>query len=111
MRRRYTKLLILEERSLVADGGGGVAEDWKEIGSHWVDLKANRSRERFTGGRPVATTTHKALIRHMRTTSPLYPKPDQRFRDGNIVYAIRGVAEADDRREHLICWLDEGALS
>ncbi|MEM7546686.1 MAG: head-tail adaptor protein [Pseudomonadota bacterium] len=111
MRRRYTKLLTLEERTEAPDGGGGVVEEWTIIGTHWVDLKASSARERFTGGRQVSLVTHKAIIRSLPLASALYPKADQRFRDGERVYAIRGVAEADDRREHLICWLQEGALS
>lgn len=103
--------LALEARATAPDGAGGVAESWVELGVLWAALRAVSARESFAGGRPAARVTHRALIRYAAFGAPERPVPDQRFREGERVFAIRGVAEADERRERLVCWLEEGALT
>lgn len=106
-----TRRLVLEERAAAPDGAGGLAESWIARGIHWAALSPTSSRERETGGRPASTVTHRALIRFAPFGDAARPVPDQRFREDARVFAIRAVTEADDRRERLICWLEEGALS
>ncbi|WP_340109105.1 head-tail adaptor protein [Pikeienuella sp. HZG-20] len=106
-----TRRLVLEERSAAPDGAGGVMEAWVERGVHWAAISPASARESAIGSRPVSTVTHKAFIRFADYGAPGRPVADQRFREGERVFAIRGVTEADDRRERLICWLEEGVLS
>lgn len=106
-----TRRLTLEERTATPDGAGGLSESWTVRGVHWAALKAASAREGSAGGRPASRVTHRALIRYADFGAAQRPAPDQRFREGERIFAIRGVAEADDRRERLICWLEEGALT
>lgn len=111
MRGALTRRLALEARADAPDGGGGLAENWEARGVIWAAIRPVSARERFTGARPAAIVTHRATIRYAEFGAPERPVPDQRFREGARVFAIRGVTEADDRRERLHCWLEEGALS
>ncbi|MEM8756036.1 MAG: head-tail adaptor protein [Pseudomonadota bacterium] len=107
----WTRKLVLEERARTPDGAGGVVEDWAPLGTHWAKIDATRAQERFVGGRQADRVTHIARIRAGGEGDPARPRPDQRFREGDRVFAIVGVAEADDQRRELICWLEEGTLS
>lgn len=111
MKAGFTRRLVLEQRGAVPDGAGGVAESWTELGVHWAALKPLSGRERISGGRSGAQVTHKAYIRAFEFDASARPRADQRFREGARVYSIRAVTEADDRREQLVCWIEEGALS
>ncbi|QIE54509.1 phage head closure protein [Pikeienuella piscinae] len=111
MSGELTRRLTLEERATTPDGAGGLSDSWVVRGVHWAEIKTASAREGFAGGRPASRVTHRALIRYADFGSDQRPVPDQRFREGERIFAIRGVAEADDRRERLICWLEEGTLT
>lgn len=106
-----TRKLTLEERDQISDGAGGVSEGWIALGVHWAALRATGAQERFGAGRQSSRVTHVARIRWSEAGAPSRPRPDQRFREGGRTFAIIGVAEADDQRRDLICWLEEGTLS
>lgn len=103
--------LVLEARTSVDDGAGGVVEAWAPVATHWAALRPRSGRERFSAGRQFAVVSHVARIRHVEIGDMRRPAPDQRFREGERIFEIRGVTEADDLRRELICWLDEGASS
>lgn len=103
--------LVLEQRVAAPDGGGGVIEAWQSVGSHWAALKALSAREVVAGERPAARVTHKLTIRSAPPGSPRRPLADQRFRLGGRIFAIKGVAEADEAGAYLVCWVEEGGLS
>lgn len=107
LNRRFT----LEALTPAPDGAGGLIENWTPLGEHYVSLVASGGGEREQGGRPSARVTHKCWLRYYDFEDPARPRPDQRFREGARTYAIRAIAEADDMRRYLICWLEEGALS
>ncbi|MEX2520485.1 MAG: phage head closure protein [Paracoccaceae bacterium] len=111
MSAALTRRLVLEERESAPDGAGGSVEAWAARGAHWAAVSAVSARERTFGARPASAVTHRALIRFCEFGTLERPVADQRFREGERIFAIRGVSEADDRRERLICWLEEGALS
>ena len=107
LRRRFE----LEALTQTGDGAGGLSESWTPVTTIYADVVASTGKETLSGGRAAARVTHKAFIRHQPFGAPSRPRPDQRFREGARSFAIRAVAEADDRREYLVCWLEEGALS
>jgi head-tail adaptor len=111
MTPRLNRQLVLEERQAAEDGAGGLTEAWVEVGLHYVALTAQSGREGSLGLRPNSRVTHKALLRYAPLSSPERPRADQRFREESRVFAIHAIAEADDRRGYLVCWLEEGAMS
>lgn len=111
MSARLSRRLVLQERTAAPDGAGGDAGVWTDRGVHWAAVEPRGARERVLAGREASFVTHRAKMRHFDPGDPARPRADQRFVDGDRVYAIRGVTELGDRRSHLICWLEEGASS
>lgn len=100
--------LVLECPSRVQDTGGGADLIWTETGTLWAEVRAINARERITGGREAGRVTHRVMVRSAPVGSPRRPTPDCRFRTGERVFAIRGVAEVDQRGKYLTCWVEEG---
>lgn len=108
---RLSRKLVLEERTRMPDGGGGVVETWTGLGSHWAAMRPLRARESAPGERPVSRVTHELTIRAAPPGSPRRPAADQRFRMGSRLFAIKGVAEADPDGAYLRVWVEEGEAS
>ncbi|MEL7466089.1 MAG: head-tail adaptor protein [Pseudomonadota bacterium] len=106
--RPLTRKLLLEARTHAPDGGGGTSASWTPVTELWAAIRARSAREAVVAGRQMARVSHTAEIRYLPFGDPMRPVPHQRLREGGRVFAIVGVAEADDRRERLICWLEEG---
>lgn len=114
MRKRIPKLataLVLEAPARVADGGGGWTVSWQALGTVWAELHPVSARERDSGGREVSGVTHRVTVRAAPEGSARRPSAEQRFRLGARLFAIRGVAEADDRGAYLKCWVEEGPFA
>ncbi len=110
MARGFTRKLTLETRAATPDGAGGLGATWVAVGAHWAALRTRGAREYEAAGRQTSRVSHRAEIRYLPPGDPARPQPMQRFREGERTFAILGVSEADDRRERLICWLEEGTL-
>jgi head-tail adaptor len=105
-----TRLLTLESRTPVPDGGGGVVEQWTPLGAHWAEVLPSRAVERTLAGVTAAAVTHRIILRWVPFGAPARPGPHQRLRDGARVYEIVGVTEADARNAWLAAWAKETAL-
>jgi SPP1 family predicted phage head-tail adaptor len=103
--------LVLEAPVEVADGGGGVSVEWQALGTVWAEIASVRAREGVRGGRGVSAVTHRITIRNAASDSPRRPRADCRFRRGERVFAIRGVAPLDRRAAYLTCWAEEGPFA
>ncbi len=104
---RLSQRLTLEAAVRTADGGGGWQVAWTALGTHWAEVRPLGADERLSGGREVARVTHRVTVRSAPVGSARRPEPEQRFRQGSRVFAIRGVAEADHRGAYLTCWVEE----
>ena len=103
--------LILEEPQQVADSGGGVETIWMPVGTVWAEVKASAARERVIGGREVSELSHQITVRGAPEGSPRRPSPQGRFRSGDRVFQIRGVANYDTRGRFLTCWAKEAVYA
>lgn len=108
---KLTQRLVLETPERVADGGGGWQVTWNPLGTVWAEMRPSSARERSSGGREVSRVSHRVTIRSAPFGSARRPVPEQRFRQGERVFAIRGVAEADHRGAYLTCWVEEGPFA
>ena len=106
-----TRLLVLEERVDAPDGGGGVTADWTALGAHWADIRPGAAIERTLGGVEASLVTHKVTLRWAPFGAPSRPRANQRFREGDRVFEILGVTEADTRNAWLVAWVRAGALA
>ena len=103
--------LVLECPRRVADGGGGFSTVWSPVGTLWVDMRSIGARERVSGLRESSRITHRITLRSAPANSLRRPTSECRFRQGKRVFAIRGIAAADERNRYLICWAEEGPFA
>ncbi|KUJ80747.1 phage tail protein [Ruegeria marisrubri] len=104
---RLSRRLVLEAPVRIADGGGGFAEDWQAVGTLWAEVTARSGSERQVAGVPVSRVSHRIVVRGAPEGSPMRPTPNQRFRDGSRIFAVRAVSERDPAGRYLVCFADE----
>lgn len=108
---RLTHQFVLEGPVDLPDGGGGMSRSWSTLGTLWGALDSRSAGERVAGGREIATLTHRITIRSAPMGSPQRPTEAQRLRRGDRIFAIRGVAEADEGPGYLELFVEEGPFS
>ena len=101
------RALVLEERIETADGAGGLRQTWNALGTLWTEVRNSSGREVGGLGFARSTVSLKIRLRAMPHGSAMRPRPEQRFRDGNRIYRIKAVAEADPVGRYLICYANE----
>ncbi|QYX56703.1 head-tail adaptor protein [Roseovarius sp. SCSIO 43702] len=106
-RVHLNRLLTLESPRRVADGAGGYAETWQEIGQLWGDISARTGREAVIGETPRSTTGYRITVRAAPHGAPSRPRPHQRFRDGARLYRIEAVTDRDPHARFLTCYCEE----
>jgi head-tail adaptor len=102
--------LVLEERVTLPDGSGGFATAWQTRGALWADVAARSGREDFVAAQARPRVRYRILVRGAPVGSPSRPRPDQRFREGERVFNILTVAEADPAGRFLEITAEEGVL-
>ncbi len=100
--------LVLESRQDMSDGMGGFTVSWVPQGAHWAQVKIQSGRESRIAGRDVSSVTYRITVRASAPGTPSRPRPDQRFREFERVFAIHAVAEAGADGRYLDCWTEEG---
>ncbi|MEM9550011.1 MAG: phage head closure protein [Pseudomonadota bacterium] len=104
---RLTRPLELESRVTTPDGAGGFTDAWATLGTLWAEVNARSGTERREAGQAVSSMSYRITVRGAPQGAPSRPRPDQRFRDGTRIFAIRAVAEADPSGRYLTCFADE----
>lgn len=107
MSARLNRLLKLEHRQRVADGAGGYAEAWHELGELWAEVTVRTGRGADYGLLPTGRTAWRIVVRGAPFGTPSRPVAGQRFRDGARVYRIDAVAERDPEGRYLVCFATE----
>ncbi len=92
------------------DGSGGYIATWTPLGTLWADVAARSGREDFVAGEITPRVKYRILVRAAPVGATSRPRPDQRFRDGERVFNILTVAEADPRALYLDISAEEGVL-
>lgn len=103
--------MVLERPVREVDTGGGVEIVWAEVGTLWAEVEGISARETLSGGRESSRVTHRITVRSAPIDSPRRPTAECRFRSGGRIFAIRGVTEADRKRQYLTCFAEEGPFS
>lgn len=100
---RLNRRLILEEALRVADGAGGSTLSWAVRGVVWAAIQPGAARERAGEFATMSSVACRITLRGAPVGAPSRPRPDQRFRDGQRLYRITGVSEADAEGRYLVC--------
>ena len=108
---RLSRCLILEAPRKVSDGAGGYTETWVELGKLWAEVQGRTGRERDGLGLPLARVSYRITVRAAPVGAPSRPLPEQRFREGDRVFPIEAVAEADPGALYLTCFAREEELA
>ena len=104
---RLNRRLLLEAPLRQSDAAGGFTTIWRPLGSLWAQVTARTGREVARMDAPISTVNYRIIVRGAPHNTPQRPKPEQRFRDGDRVFLIQAVAEADDDGRHLTCFATE----
>ncbi|MEX3015902.1 phage head closure protein [Gymnodinialimonas hymeniacidonis] len=100
---QFNRKLILEAPSRVSDGAGGFAETWAPLGIIWGEVLPRGA------GREVEASELKlkVTVRAAPQGAPSRPTAAMRFRDGDRIYRIEAVTEAEAEGRYLICFVKE----
>jgi head-tail adaptor len=98
---------VLESAARVADGAGGFIETWTALGVHWADLRPGRGRAAEGEGLVLARVPWRITVRAALPGSAARPVAGQRFREGQRLFRILAVGEADAGGRYLTCEADE----
>ncbi len=104
---RLTRPLVLEDLSEVSDGAGGLTRTWVALGTLWAAVTLRTGRQVAQGAASLSRAQYRITVRGAPVGAPSRPRPDQRFRDGDRVFHIQAVAEADETARYLICFAQE----
>ncbi|MEM7743107.1 MAG: head-tail adaptor protein [Pseudomonadota bacterium] len=110
-RPHFDTPLLLQAPTQTVDAGGGVAVTWETLGSVWADISPVSAREIVSGLREGARISHRITVRSAAIGSPRRPRPEQRLRAGERIFAIRAVVPSGSQGRYLTCWAEEGPFS
>lgn len=99
LRRR----LVLEDPQRLSDGAGGYSESWAPLGVVWAGLSAQTGRTGGQEGGSLSLQRYKISLRATPQGSLSRPRPGQRFRQGQRLFRIEAVSEADPGGRYLEC--------
>ncbi|MEP2785009.1 MAG: phage head closure protein [Pseudoruegeria sp.] len=102
--------LYLETPLRVADGAGGITENWVVEGQLWAEIRSGSGREVRDLAGTTAVNTVRVYVRAAADNSPARPHPSQRFRIGDRIFCIVAVSEAETRGRYLLCHAKEERL-
>lgn len=101
---RLNRQLVLEAPDMLSDGAGGYVRGWAPLGIIWAEVTARTGRETAQSGAPVSRMAYKVTVRGAPEGSDARPAAQQRFREGDRIFTIEAVSEADPEGRYLICY-------
>lgn len=86
---------VLETPVQLPDGAGGYSTTWTPLGTVWGEAKPGSGREARGASVPLSRVPYKITVRAALTGSSARPKANQRLREGDRIFVILAVTEAD----------------
>ena len=99
--------LVLETPDTLSDGAGGYVQGWVPAGILWAEVMSRSGRETARNGAPVSRMAYRITVRGAPIGSDHRPAAPQRFRDGDRIFTIQAVTEADPAGRYLTCFAQE----
>lgn len=103
--------LTLEAPVRVSDGAGGFSETWSSVGVLWAELVSRSGSESVQSGAPISKAGYKITVRTAPVGDAARPVAQQRFRDGERIFAIQAVVDRDTRSRYLTCFANEEVVT
>jgi head-tail adaptor len=104
---RLTRALVLEACEQAPDGAGGFATLWQPLGTLWAEVRPGSGREVAGVEVILATVPMRITVRAAPQGDAARPRAGQRFREGDRLFAIFAVVEADAAGRFLTCHAQE----
>lgn len=95
--------LVLEDPQRLSDGAGGYSESWAPLGTVWADLASQSGRRTGQDGTSLSLQRYRVFLRASPQGARSRPRPGQRFREGQRLFLIDAVSEADTQGRYLVC--------
>jgi len=89
------------------DNAGGYTETWSNLGTMWGAVKPGTGRETELSGLTLSSVPCKITVRAAPQGAPSRPVAGQRFREGERIFQILAVSEADPEGRFLNCFAEE----
>ncbi|NDR56066.1 head-tail adaptor protein [Aliiruegeria sabulilitoris] len=106
-----SRRLTLETLERVPDGSGGYDESWIELGTLWAEVKAGTGKETASDYLTLSYVPYRITVRAAPPGDSRRPRSDQRFREGDRIFRILAVADAETDGRYLICYAREEEAS
>jgi head-tail adaptor len=100
-----SRRLVLEAPERVADGAGGYVETWVARGAHWAEVVPRGAGREVDAA--ASRLNLRITVRAAPPGAPSRPSAAMRFRDGERLYRIEAVTEADGLGRYLVCFATE----
>lgn len=95
--------LRLEVPYRTRDDAGGYETTWTVAGVLWAAVTPGTGREAELAGLSISTVPFKITVRASPIGAPSRPVAGQRLRDGERVFRVLAVTEADAGARYLTC--------
>ena len=92
----FKRKVTVQAVTRVADGQGGFAESWSDVGTAWCSVEPVKAYEKFQAMQMATPVTHKLVMRY----SPLVTATS-RLTLGTRVFAVTEVIDRNDDRRYL----------
>ncbi|KEJ90205.1 phage head closure protein [Sulfitobacter donghicola] len=99
--------LVLEAPNTLSDGAGGLINGWVPVGVLWGEVSMRSGSETARNGARVSQTGFRITVRAAPVGSAQRPQSHQRFREGDRIFTIEAVFEADTTGRYLTCFAQE----
>jgi head-tail adaptor len=103
--------LRLEVPFRTRDDAGGYDTTWAVEGTLWAAVAPGTGSEAEVAGLSISSVPFKITVRASPIGSPARPVAGHRLRDGDRVFRVLAVTEADAMARYLICTAREEEVS
>ena len=97
----------LETAIRTGDDSGGYDTNWMVLGEIWASVRAGTGKEAELAGLSISAVPYKITVRAAPIGSQSRPMAGQRLRDGDRVFRVLAVTEADSAARYLTCFARE----
>jgi SPP1 family predicted phage head-tail adaptor len=98
-----SRALVLEACEQAPDGAGGFTTLWQPLGTLWAEVRPGSGREVAGVEVTLSTVAMRITVRAAPQDAVARPRAGQRFREGDRLFAILAVVEADAAGRYLTC--------
>ena len=103
------RALTLEAATRAPDGAGGFLTVWAALGTLWAEVTPGSGRDPAGEELTLTSVPYRITVRAAPVGAANRPKPEQRLKEGQRLFAILAVTERDPAGRYLTCFCREEA--